>query len=269
MTNNKLTIDCLRLIGTELMSAVPPLRFAESVDKPIEVGASGDTTYQIDRRAEDIVVSNLKRLSMPLTIISEEMGIQKVNGGGDIVLIDPIDGSRNAVSGIPLFCTSIAVSENDTLGGVYLSYILNLASGDEYLAERGKGAYMNGRKIRTAPEDSTSVILYETRRPGEYLPTILPLLSIAERVRCFGSIALDLAFLASGSASIFINPTYSRSFDFAGGALILKEAGGIITALDGSSIDETRLSLEKTDPLLASGNEQIHGKALRALGENS
>ncbi len=259
-----LGIEYLREIGARLRAVIPQLRFSSTVREPLEVGASGDKTFQIDRVAEDTVVSALKELRRPLTIVSEEMGVLNIGEGGDRVLIDPIDGSKNAVSGLPLFCTSIAVAAGETVKEIYLSYIINLLSGDEFWAEKGRGAYWNGQRLRAQTDDKVRVVVYETQNPGRDIPGILPLLSLSNRTRCFGSTALDLAFVASGAVSIYANPSPSRSFDFAGGLLLVREAGGIITDTRGEDIDGVELSIKKSTPLLVSGNESLHKKALEA-----
>ena len=262
-----LGIDYLREIGARLKEVIPSLRFSATVREPLEVGASGDKTFQIDRVAEDTVVSALKEQRAPLTVVSEEMGMLDLCGGGDRVLIDPIDGSKNAISGIPMFCTSIAVASGETVKEIYLSYIVNLLSGDEFWAEKGKGAFWNGRRLRTQADDIIKVVIYETQKPGRDIPKILPLLSVSNRTRCFGSTALDLAFLASGAVSIYVSPSPSRSFDFAGGLLLVREAGGMITDIEGVDIDGIELSVKKSAPLLVSGNKRLHKKALSLLQE--
>ncbi len=258
-------IGFLRSVGERLRAVVPALRFSSTVREPLEVGASGDKTFQVDRVAEETVVSALEGLGRPLTIVSEEMGTLDIGGGGDRVLVDPIDGSKNAVSGIPVFCTSVAVAAGDRVKDIYLSYIVNLLSGDEFWAEKGRGAYWNGRRLETQGDDEIRVVIYETQTPRLDIPRILPLLSVSDRTRCFGSTALDLTFVASGAVSVYVNPSPSRSFDFAGGLLIVREAGGVVTDTGGGDIDGVELSIEKSIPLLVSGNRALHEKALGIL----
>ncbi len=260
-----LGIDRLKEIGARLRREIPPLRFSATAGKPLEVGASGDKTFEMDRVAEERVVSALEALRMPLTVVSEEMGVLDMGGGGDRVLIDPIDGSKNAVSGIPLFCTSIAVAAGETVKDIYLSYIINLLSGDEFWAEKGSGAYWNGRMLRVQQDGEMRVVIYETQEPARDIPAVLPLLSASDRTRCFGSTALDLTFVASGAVSVYVNPSPSRSFDFAAGLLLVREAGGIVTDAAGAEIDGSLLSIRKSVSLLASGNRRLHEKALRLL----
>ena len=137
-------INTLRLIGTKLLKEISSLK---KVSKTIVgVGASGDKTYQIDKLAEDIILSGLEKSGDSLSIISEEAGLKDIRGGGKRVLIDPIDGSKNAVTGIPFYCTSIAVADGNTVGDIELAYVVNLVNGDEFWAETGKSAFINEEK---------------------------------------------------------------------------------------------------------------------------
>jgi len=260
-----MNIDDLKSIGSILFKNVSAARYASGRKNAIGVGAAGDKTFPVDSLAEEIIVSGLKDLREPLTVISEEMGVMELNGGGLRVLIDPVDGSKNAVAGIPFYCTSIAVAAGNTLGAVRLSYVINLSNGDEFWAEADSGAWLNGRQIHTQADDVFSLVSYEAQVPGKDIPAILPLLSGSRKTRCLGATALDLAYLASGASSVFVTPSLSRSFDFAGGWLLVKEAGGIITDTSGAQIENTALDLVKSTSLLAAGNRILHNKALALL----
>ncbi|MBI5098964.1 MAG: hypothetical protein HZB30_06960 [Nitrospirae bacterium] len=232
---------------------------------PLGKGAGGDTTHPIDKKAEDIVIEEAEKLKLPLTIVSEECGVRDIRGGGVKLLLDPIDGSRNALSGIPLFSTSIAIVDGDTIGNTSLGYIINLISGDEFWAIKGGGSFMNGTTVKTQRDNAFKVLAYEAQTPKVDIPVIMPLISMFSRARCFGSTALDLAFLAQGAISLFVVPSHSRSFDFAAGYLITKEAGGIVTDLNGGEIEDIGISVKKTTSILASGNTELHKKALEVL----
>lgn len=260
-----MNIQVLRSIGRHLLKEIP--LFREESKIPIGIGASGDRTYRIDKIAEDIILCGLEESGETLTIISEEAGIRDIGGGGKKVLIDPIDGSRNAISGIPFFCTSIAVADGDKVGDMELSYVLNLVSGEEFWAERGQGAFHNGEKMSTQDDEIFYLTAYEAQSPRMDIPRIIPLLAESRKTRCFGATALDLAYLAYGAISVFANPSPSRSFDFAGGWLLVKEAGGVFTDMNGNSIDAVEVGLGRSTSLLVSGNERLHDKALRLLGK--
>ena len=262
-----MNIEDLRKIGAGLIKEISRLRRSPDIKIPLGIGAGGDKTFRIDKKAEEIVLAGLASLKEPLTIISEEFGTQELNGGGMRVIIDPVDGSKNAISGIPVYCTSIAVSSGEKLSGVTLSYVVDLVSGDEFWAEKGSGAYLHGERIYTQRDAELYLAAYEAQSPSRDIPSIMPILSRARKTRCLGSTALDLAYLASGSISVFVCPSPSRSFDFAGGWLLVKEAGGTITNTEGEDIGGTLLGLKRTSPLLAAGNRELHRKALALLSK--
>jgi myo-inositol-1(or 4)-monophosphatase len=261
-----MNIDTLRTIGSRLLTEIPS---GSRISKtPIGIGASGDRTYPIDKIAEDIILSVLESSGEPLTVISEEIGIRDIRGGGKIVLIDPVDGSRNAVAGIPFFCTSIAVAEGETIGDIHLSYVLNLINGDEFWADKGNGAFLRGERIFSQKDDVLYLTAYEAQSPAKDIHSIIPLLSESRKTRCLGATALDIAYLANGSISIFANPSPSRSFDFAGGWLLVQEAGGVFTDMRGNPVNNVEISLNKSTPLLVSGNMKLHEKALGLLSQH-
>ena len=230
-------------------------------------GAGGDRTYYIDRRAEEIIISGLEALHKPFTVISEEAGIVHLHGGGRTVLVDPIDGSRNAVKGIPFYGTSIAVAEGTTVGDIYLVYIINLVNGDAFWAEKGRKAFFLGNPMQCQQGEELSFVAYEATEPSQDLPAIVPLLSAAKKVRCMGATALDLSYVACGAVSVFVTASASRSFDFAGGYLLMKESGGIITDMHGNGLEHRELGLKNSTNLLAAGNAGLHKKALALLNQ--
>ena len=261
-----MNIEILRAIGRELLQQIPSVKKWSKI--PVGIGASGDKTHQIDKAAEDIILSGLQNSGESLTIVSEEAGIKNISGGGKTVLIDPVDGSRNAVSGIPFYCTSIAVADGNTVGDIELAYVVNLINGDEFWAEKGKGAFLNGEMITTQKDDIFYLVAYEAQSPNKDFLHITPLISESRKTRCLGSTALDLAYLASGAISVFANPSPSRSFDFAGGWLLVQEAGGIFTDMHGNPVHATEVGLKKSSSLLVSGNERLHERALKLLGKS-
>jgi myo-inositol-1(or 4)-monophosphatase len=264
-----MNIGILRKIGKQLLKEIPSIRQAPFTETVVGIGAAGDKTFFIDKRAEEIIISGLEESGEALTIISEEIGIKDIRSGGKKVLIDPIDGSKNAISGIPFYCTSIAVVDGNTLGDIELAYVVNLISGDEFWAEKSKGAFFNGKRICTQKDDVFYLIAYEAQSPCKDISRIMPLLSKSRKTRCLGATALDLAYLALGAISIFVTPSLSRSFDFAGGWLLAREAGGIFTDMKGNGIEAIEVSLKKSSSLLVSGNKKLHEKALKLLGRSS
>ncbi len=258
-------INDIRKIGKRLKKEIHVHLDELRKGEPAGRGAGGDITHPVDRMAEDIILEEAGKLNTPLTIISEECGVREINGGGPRLLADPVDGSRNAISGVTLYSTSIALVDGDYIGEVSAGYVVNLVSGDEFWAVKGKGNFLNGIPVRTQQDNALKVINYETQTPRVDLPLIMPLLTLFNRTRCLGSTALDMAFLSRGAVSVLVIPSPSRSFDFAAGYLLIKEAGGIVTDLRGKEIDEVEIGVKRSTPILASANEEIHKKAVEVL----
>lgn len=267
MTNEQ-WLEVFKDIGKQMRAGITEFLGREGGTVALGTGAGGDRTFPVDKWAEDIIIAALDEVHRggeSFTLISEEVGARKFGDGDKIVLVDPIDGSNNAKNGIPFFSTSIALLDGESLSTLAVGYIINLASGDEYWALRGQGAYKNGSRIRTPATDAITIVAYEASIPKKDIARIFPLIAQAKRTRCFGSTALDLAYLASGAISVFATATASRTFDYAAGMLILKEADGVITDLEGTPLDHVTAGLERTVPLLASKNDATHVKALNAL----
>jgi myo-inositol-1(or 4)-monophosphatase len=260
-----MNIGDLRAIGKKLFVELRELRRSPALGTALGTGAGGDKTYAVDRESEEIIISSLEGLHEPLTVISEEAGVIELTGGGNKIIIDPIDGSRNAISGIPFYCASIAVADGDTIGDIGLALVVNLITGDQFWAEKGGGAFLNGEQIRTQEDEGFFLVAYEAQSPGRDIEKILPLLAKSRKTRCLGSTALDLAYLAAGAVSVFVSPSPSRSFDFAGGLLLAREAGGIVTDTEGNDIDHIALSLKRSSPLLAACNATLHERAATLL----
>lgn len=263
-----MNIENLKEVGKALREAVGDLRFAKNARDGIKVGAGGDTTFPMDKAAEDTIVRYLENLGEPMTIISEELGIHQIDGGTMRVIVDPVDGSKNAINGLALFCASIAVADGPTIGDVNMGYVINLVSGDEYWAQKGSGTYLNGNRVETRRDEKLEMVLVECQNPARELPGLTGLLSMVYRMRCLGSIALDLAYVASGSAGALITMSKSRPFDYAAGLLLVREAGGIVTDVEGNSIDHLETGLKRSSSLLASANGVIHEKALLAIDKH-
>lgn len=267
MTNEE-WVSLFQEIGRQMRRELPGIIGGEGGLIPLGKGAGGDKTFPVDKWAEDIILAALEGARAngeSFTLISEELGIKKFGDGKKTVLVDPIDGSNNAKSGIPFFSSSIALLNGDRLSDLAAGYVINLAVGDEFRAVRAGGAYKNGKRIRTSAAEDIAIVAYEASSPGRDIPRLMPLIGQAKRTRCFGSVALDLSHVASGALSLLVIANPARSFDYAAGMLILEEAGGVITDIDGRAIGSVAAGLERTVPLIASANERLHARALESL----
>src|SRR3954451_2616422 len=137
-------------------------RYPDPVDRAVPTGRGegGDIALVIDRAAEDAIFREFEALDLPMTVISEERGHVDLNGGGQTrVVVDPIDGSRNAKRAIPAYSVSIAIADGPAVGDVKFAYVHDLALDEDWHAAPGEGAYLNGERLAPLPADGNFEIL--------------------------------------------------------------------------------------------------------------
>lgn len=231
----------------DAVARMPPERRAE----PCGRGAGGDITILVDQVAEDIVVEELERLGRPLTLVSEELGERELAGGGPpLVVLDPIDGSLNAKRGMPVFATSIALADGRRMADVVAGLVRDHGTGEEYTAERGRGAWMDGRPLRAlvgSRDGAMELVMLEGARPSRVVRAAAALDGRAGRLRAIGSLALSLCHTAAGRADAMVGLGPARAVDIAAAQLVAREAGLIVGLpapgdLDGAPLDVTTLS---------------------------
>jgi myo-inositol-1(or 4)-monophosphatase len=237
----------------------------------VGAGAGGDKTIYMDALAEEVAVRHLEaahRDGRRFQLISEELG-RRDFGGREVILVDPLDGSYNAKQGLPYYAVVLAVTAAERLGEVSLGYVLNLVTGDEFVAERGAGAYLNRERLlpQAAPTAEGSIGLLQLDAPAGVNPRgqAQRLIDRAERLRQMGSAALNLCHTATGGISLQVAPSPVRAFDLAGPLLILSEAGGIATDLAGGPLSAVSCDLESRTTLMASAFPDVHRRALQWL----
>jgi myo-inositol-1(or 4)-monophosphatase len=235
-------------------------RFPEPADRAVPTGRGegGDIALVIDRAAEDAIFRELDSLGIPLTVISEERGHVELHGGGaTTIVVDPIDGSRNAKRGIPAYSVSIAVADGPTIGDVNFGYVHDLALDEDWHAAPGEGAYLNGKRLGPLPEDSRLEILaLEIIHPELVVKSADAIAATgAERLRALGSFALALCWVAAGRYDALATLSTSRSVDFAAGQLLVTEAGGAVAMPDaGGEVATTSLDLATRTRVHAAAN---------------
>jgi myo-inositol-1(or 4)-monophosphatase len=264
-------LPIFRAIAAEIRAVVPPLAGTPAGRQVVGLGAGGDQTVYLDQLAEQIVVRHLEqayRSGLRFQLISEELG-ERAFGGSALVLADPLDGSFNAKMGLPYYAVVLAATEGDRFSDVRLGYVQNLVTGDEFHAIAGGGAFHNGEPLRPDPPafDGRAITLVQFDAPSGVEPRerAAAIFARAEKVRQLGSAALNLCHTATGGVALQVTPAPVRSFDLAGPALILREAGGIATDFEGRSIDSVSVRLDTRTTLLASLTSEVHAYALELL----
>ena len=244
-----------RLIGTD-----------EGKQK-LGIGAGGDRSRTIDIEAEEAVVETIRKHGMSPTIIGEECG--EIPGGEGYLIIDPIDGTTNAISGLPFYCCSLAYATEKKLSSVLHAAIMDLTRGEIYTASIGRGVWVNNVKLDTGysrRQDDELIIGMNISRTSIYdLSTLSRIIGIAEHIRLFGANALELCYLAKGSLDAYIDLRGKiRATDIAAAYLIVKEAGGIMySPLD--EILDSDLSAKSKMSYLAFSNHNLHDAVFGAL----
>ena len=257
----EISIKYLKQLAFKVYDAANPLIGQKEASRKYERGAGGDITMYIDRVAEDAIIRSLKKDNINCLLVSEEVGEIFIGDENEarksqlVLIVDPLDGSNNAVRGIPYSSVSIAYATgtkmNDIIGGI----VLNLNTKDLYWAEKGKGAFLNNEQIHVSNLDITKKCFFELDLPRKNLMNNLqklaPIISRFYRIRILGSTALTLCQIASGNMEAFVDLKESnRLLDVAAGFLILKEAGGKIFSLEGAEIDYD-LSIDVKFPFIA------------------
>jgi fructose-1,6-bisphosphatase/inositol monophosphatase family enzyme len=236
----------------DAVRALPP-----SFDRGLELytGADGSPTSNIDKFAEDVILECVEGMDLPLNVLSEEAGL--VDRGMDRTLvIDPIDGTHNCILGIPVYSVSLAVG-TASLNDIDAAVVRNLVNDDLYVAERGKGATLNGcsLKVRKANPQTCSALVYMGRHAAT---ETMKVVKRAARVRAMGCASLEMCMVAQGKFdAYYMNcDLYEKSIrvvDIAGSALVLREAGGEIIDLQGGRLDMP-LDLNARSNFLAYGD---------------
>jgi myo-inositol-1(or 4)-monophosphatase len=218
-----------------------------SVEQRVRVtgtqGAGGDQTLVIDAKAEDAIFAELEALyaqGARFSVVSEERGIVDFGDPGTVVVVDPIDGSLNAKRGLPHHAISIAVAEGSTMADVVFGYVYDIGPGEEWVANRGGGAQLDGRPLakdvveRRSHRGGLEVLGIESANPRWMRGVADELVDAAYRIRALGAIAVSLCQVAGGRFDGMLTLRPCRAVDAAAAQLIVREAGGVVafTAFD-------------------------------------
>ncbi len=213
------------------------LRAMDRLDElKVEEKSRNDFVSNIDKEAESVIVEALHKTYPDHGILGEEHG-QSFESEEFTWIIDPLDGTTNFLQGIPHFCISIALQKGRQLEhGVIYDPVRN----ETFVASRGYGAHLNGKRIRVSQRSKLEEMVLNTGIPpaavGRHLDAYMDMLKTftanCRAIRRAGSAALDLAYVAAGRADGFWEIGLSP-WDIAAGALLVREAGGFVGDLSG------------------------------------
>lgn len=230
-------------------------------------GQGGDDTTAIDQAAEDAVVARLAALGEDFVLVSEELGERTFGAGGaQRVVVDPIDGSVNAKRGIPFFSFSLAVADGSTMQDVFFGYVYDFGTGEEWTAEHGRGAFLQGKPLGpVAPKQRIEILSFEGTTTAALTDKVPRVLGIADRVRVMGSLALSLCHLADGRVDAVCCLKEIRSVDIAAAQLLLTERGIAVELFDDPSLAAALLDLGARSRLAAAASPELVAALVDAL----
>lgn len=212
-------------------------RAFEQQDK-VEVSAKGlnDLVTNIDKKAEEVIIETIQKSYPKHSIVSEEFGLIEGEDNSFQWIIDPLDGTTNFIKGIPHFAVSIALKVN---GKLDQSVVFDPIRGELFTASRGKGAQLNGIRIRTSKAKDLNGAVVATGFPFKQKHQLEPYLAMfqdifvkAADIRRAGAASLDLAYVAAGRLDGFWEIGL-KPWDTAAGELLIIEAGGLVTDFAG------------------------------------
>jgi myo-inositol-1(or 4)-monophosphatase len=228
-------------------------------------GEGGDRTLVIDAAAEEAVFEQLALLhedGLRFTAVSEERGTVDFGSPDTLVVVDPIDGSVNAKRGLPHHSISIAVADGGTMADVFFGYVHDFGPGEEWVARRGQGAWLDGRRLATDAAERRSadgkleLLGIESADPRWIREAVDELAERAYRLRALGTIASTLCQVAAARLDGMVSIKGCRAVDAAAAQLIVREAGGRLAFPRCASPLGAPLDLVPHSPILAARTDR-------------
>jgi myo-inositol-1(or 4)-monophosphatase len=210
---------------------------AERVREVGTRGEGGDRTLVIDAAAEDAVFEQLDALhdeGLRFTAVSEERGTIDFGDPEVLVVVDPIDGSVNAKRGLPHHSISIAVARGATMADVFFGYVYDFGPGEEWIARRDKGAWLNRRRLpvdageRRGHDGRLELLGIESADPRWVRDAADALAESCYRLRALGTMASTVCQVAAARLDGMVSLKRCRAVDVAAAQLIVREAGGFV-----------------------------------------
>ena len=216
-----------------------------------------------DRRAEETVREELAKARPDYGFLGEEGGARAGSDKSHRWIVDPLDGTTNFLHGIPHFAVSIGLERD---GAIVAGIVYNPANDELFVAERGKGAYLNDKRIRVAARQNLADAVVACGLPhygrGDLVRARHEIAAAQQSfagLRRYGAATLDLAWVACGRLDAYWERDLAP-WDLAAGSLLVREAGGFVSDCDGKG------DIFKTGEVVA-GNDFMHRELLRLLKE--
>ena len=254
------TNEILKEASRRIYEAVKDMAGTEDAAGDFGRGAGGDISRNIDITAENSVLDYLKEINFECVILGEECGrVELSDNPKGFVIMDAIDGSANAVRGVPFFCSSLAFATEDRLSSITDGVITNLSTGEMYWASKGKGSFLDGKQISVHKKTPLYKIVgvNTSGASQEIMKKLQTIFENHNHTRHFGANALEMAMFAQGLMDIFIDLRKKiRIQDVAAGYIIVKESGGLLLDEEFNPLDAD-LSYETRVSFVAAANQEI------------
>jgi len=256
-------LDVCRGAVDDLRGVLEDLPTRDEREPVVGDGEGGDETTAVDAAAEKAILARLQAIE-DTTIVSEEIGI--VGDGATRIVLDPIDGSLNAKRGIPFFSVSIAVADGNTMDDVFFGYVYDFGSGEEWVAERGKGALLNGADLGPIlPKEEIEILSFEATLTSSVAEKASSVVGLAYRLRIMGSLALSLCHLAAGRVDAVCSLKGARSVDIAAAQLVVRERGLAIDLPEAPPFGSAPLDIEGRSRCVAAATPEVCERLFAAL----
>lgn len=253
----KVLFKAVRVAGQILVE-----NYEKLSEKDVIVKKRNDYVTWVDKEVEKAIIGEITNFFPSHRVVAEESPTAGPNRFAGVTwVVDPLDGTTNYIHGVPYFTTSIAVEKD---GKPFLAAVYDPMRDELFHAKLGRGAYLNGKKIKVSQVSKLSETLFATGFPcrnhailDKHLKLFKDFFLSTSGARRLGAASLDLAYVAAGRYDVFWEFGLAR-WDIAAGCLIVAEAGGVVTDFEGG---ETHLD---TGNVVAS-NGKLHSDVLKLL----
>jgi myo-inositol-1(or 4)-monophosphatase len=293
--------EVVRELGLALRERVLPLLGSHAGRAhSADLAEGGDITFKIDEEAEALLEPWLAEHAPGVAFYSEDRGLVAPDGAREVLVVDPIDGTRPAMAGLESCCVSIAAAplrDGVTMGDVTLGCVVEIPSGAVFVAERGAGL-VEGPEVLLSANERLDRLFWTygfrgrpARATAEVIGDLIDASSVGGATFELGSAAFDMTRLVTGQLDVYVEPgplivdrvpgmedefrrvgggelLNNSPYDLAASVLILEEAGAIVTDAAGESLADRPLLGSGGDyqmSVVASANEALHGQVIDAV----
>ncbi len=254
---------CMQLTDA-IWNVTKPLIGTDDAAQKIKKG--NKNSKKIDILAEDTVIQYIKQENLDVNLLSEEIGeIQIGMTPKYTIILDPIDGTTNAIKGLPFFSTSIAIAKGNLIKDIFFGYIRNYLTNEIFYVNQN-GAFYNDRQCISSSCTnisralislySYSIVNYQQMRK---------ILNTVRKMRLFGAISIEISYVGCNKLDGIIDLRGDLLItDIAAGILFLNKAGGVISDANGNEISG-ELDRDKGYSVIAAGNQVMHENFLKVI----